>query len=194
MAKRPRLLAWYRVLPMLAVAVMGGVSAAYSYAPSLLVSAIFPLKYEEQIASSASAHGVDPYLVAAVIETESGWDPAAESSQGARGLMQLMPETAQDMVDKGLVDGALYSADDLEDPAVNIEFGSAYLAYLITYFNGSADRAIAAYNGGMGNVDDWVRQDTSLHNAITFPETQAYLIRVNNAHDRYRQLYPDAFM
>lgn len=194
MAKRPRLLAWYRVLPMLAVAVVGGVSAAYSYAPSLLVSAIFPLKYEEQIAQSASAHGVDPYLVAAVIETESGWDPDAKSSQGARGLMQLMPETAQDMVDKGLVDGSLYSADDLEDPAVNIEFGSAYLSYLITYFNGSADRAIAAYNGGMGNVDDWVQQDTSLHNAITFPETQAYLICVNNAHDRYRQLYPDAFM
>ena len=102
MAKRPRLLAWYRVLPMLAVAVVGGVSAAYSYAPSLLVSAIFPLKYEEQIAQSASAHGVDPYLVAAVIETESGWDPDAKSGQGARGLMQLMPETAQDMVNKGL--------------------------------------------------------------------------------------------
>lgn len=194
MAKRPRLLAWYRVLPMLAVAVMGGVSAAYSYAPSLLVSAIFPLKYEDEITRSASAHGVDPYLVAAVIETESGWDPDAKSGQGARGLMQLMPETAQDMVNKGLVDGSLYSADDLEDPAVNIEFGSAYLSYLITYFNGSADRVIAAYNGGMGNVDDWVQQDTSLHNAITFPETQAYLIRVNNAHDRYRQLYPDAFM
>ncbi len=146
-------------------------------------------------ARSASAHGVDPViLVAAVIETESGWDPDAKSGQGARGLMQLMPETAQDMVNKGLVDGSLYSADDLEDPAVNIEFGSAYLSYLITYFNGRrpGHRRLQRRDG---QRHDWVQQDTSLHNSsTTFPETQAYLIRVNNAHDRYRQLYPDAFM
>lgn len=91
MAKRPRLLAWYRVLPMLAVAVMGGVSAAYSYAPSLLVSAIFPLKYEDEITRSASAHGVDPYLVAAVIETESGWIPMQSPARARAGLCSLCP-------------------------------------------------------------------------------------------------------
>lgn len=107
--------------------------------------------------------------------------------------MQLMPETAQDMVALGLVDGAAYSASNLTDPATSIEFGCAYLSYLLRYFNGSTDRAIAAYNAGMGNVEDWAAQNTVLHNAITFPETQTYLIRVNNAHDRYRQLYPNAF-
>lgn len=191
--RRHRFLTWYRALPLAAVLLFGAISAVYSYAPALLFQAIYPLKYEAEIADAAAAHGVDPYLVAAVVETESGWDPAAESSQGARGLMQLMPETAQDMVDKGLVrDG--YSADDLWDPATNIEFGCAYLAYLIEYFNGTTDRAIAAYNGGMGNVEDWSREATALHNAITFPETQAYLVRVNNAHDRYRQIYPEAFL
>lgn len=85
------------------------------------------------------------------------------------------------MIAKGLVDGSEYSADNLNDPATNIEFGCAYLSYLLTYFNGSTDSAIAAYNAGMGNVDGWAQQSTSLHNAITFPETQAYLIRVNNA-------------
>ena len=131
--------------------------------------------------------------MAAVIRTESSWDATAQSSTGARGLMQLMPETAQDMVDKGLVDGSSYSAENLEDPATNIEFGCAYLAYLSSYFNGATDRAIAAYNAGMGNVDNWAQEDTTLHNAITFPETQAYLVRVNNAYDRYRQIYPTAF-
>jgi len=190
---RVRFLAWYRMLPLLAVLVMGLIAAAYSYAPGLLFASIYPLKYEDEITTSAARHNVDPYLVAAVIRTESGWDPDALSHRGARGLMQLMPETAQDMVTKGLVDGGSFSAENLEDPATNIEFGCAYLSYLGTYFNGATDRAIAAYNAGMGNVDDWAREDTALHNAITFPETQAYLVRVNNAHERYRQIYPAAF-
>lgn len=107
--------------------------------------------------------------------------------------MQLMPETAQDMVAKGLVDGKRYSYENLEDPTVNIEYGCAYLSYLLTHFNGATDRAIAAYNAGMGNVDGWAKQDKLLHNAITFPETQAYLVRVNMAKARYQELYPQAF-
>ena len=77
---------------------------------------------------------------------------------------------------------------------VRIIFCCAYLSYLLAYFNGSTDSAIAAYNAGMGNVDGWTQQSTSLHNAITFPETQAYLIRVNNAWVRYKTLYPDRFV
>ena len=107
--------------------------------------------------------------------------------------MQLMPETASDMISLGLVDSS-YNVSNLSDPATNIEFGCAYLSYLLTYFNGSTDSAIAAYNAGMGNVDGWAQQSTSLHNAITFPETQAYLIRVNNAWVRYKTLYPDRFV
>ena len=107
--------------------------------------------------------------------------------------MQLMPETAQDMVSKGLVDGKRYSFENLEDPTINIEYGCAYLSYLMTYFNGATDRAIAAYNAGMGNVDGWAKQDKLLHNAITFPETQAYLVRVNMSKARYQELYPQAF-
>lgn len=191
--RRVKLLAWYRVLPLLLVAALGGVSAAYAYAPALLFKTVYPLDHERQITDSAARHGVDPYLVAAVISAESGWDAEALSRKGAQGLMQLMPETAQDMVGKGYVDGRRYPADELSDPTVNIEFGCAYLAYLSAYFNGATDRAIAAYNAGMGNVDDWAREDTILHNAITFPETQAYLVRVNNACARYREIYPDAF-
>lgn len=193
MNRRASFLRWYRVLPLTVVLIFGLVSFAFAFAPSLLFKSMYPLRYEDEITASAATHGVDPYLVAAVIRSESSWDPEASSHQGARGLMQLMPETAQDMVAKGLVDGKRYSYENLEDPAINIEYGCAYLSYLLTYFNGATDRAIAAYNAGMGNVDGWAKQDKLLHNAITFPETQAYLVRVNMAKARYQELYPQAF-
>ncbi|MEF2855281.1 MAG: lytic transglycosylase domain-containing protein [Collinsella intestinalis] len=193
MNRRGSFLRWYRVFPLTVVLIFGLVSFAFAFAPSLLFKSMYPLRYEDEIAASAATHGVDPYLVAAVIRSESSWDPEASSHQGARGLMQLMPETAQDMVAKGLVDGKRYSYENLEDPTVNIEYGCAYLSYLLTYFNGATDRAIAAYNAGMGNVDGWAKQDKLLHNAITFPETQAYLVRVNMAKARYQELYPQAF-
>ena len=193
MNRRGSFLRWYRAAPLTVVLIFGLVSFAFTFAPSLLFKSMYPLRYEDEITASASAHGVDPYLVAAVIRSESSWDPEASSHQGARGLMQLMPETAQDMVSKGLVDGKRYSYENHEDPAINIEYGCAYLSYLLTYFNGATDRAIAAYNAGMGNVDGWAKQDKLLHNAITFPETQAYLVRVNMAKARYQELYPQAF-
>lgn len=193
MNRRGSFLRWYRVFPLTVVLIFGLVSFAFAFAPSLLFKSMYPLRYEDEITASAATHGVDPYLVAAVIRSEPSWDPEASSHQGARGLMQLMPETAQDMVAKGLVDGKRYSYENLEDPTVNIEYGCAYLSYLLTYFNGATDRAIAAYNAGMGNVDGWAKQDKLLHNAITFPETQAYLVRVNMAKARYQELYPQAF-
>lgn len=193
MNRRGSFLRWYRVFPLTVVLIFGLVSFAFAFAPSLFFKSMYPLRYEDEITASAATHGVDPYLVAAVIRSESSWDPEASSHQGARGLMQLMPETAQDMAAKGLVDGKRYSYENLEDPAINIEYGCAYLSYLLTYFNGATDRTIAAYNAGMGNVDGWAKQDKLLHNAITFPETQAYLVRVNMAKARYQELYPQAF-
>ena len=144
-----RFLRWYRLIPLLIVAVCGTVSVAYAYAPAPLFKLLYPLRYESEILASSKRHGLDPYLVAAVIETESGWDANAESSQGAYGLMQLMPETAQDVVARGLVDPETWSAAALDDPQTNIELGCGYLAYLLGYFNGSVDKAIAAYNAGM---------------------------------------------
>ncbi len=187
-----RLFAWYRVVPMALVALLGIASFLYAFAPAPLLRLMYPLSYEEQILASSTAHGVDPYLVSAVIDTESSWDAKAESASGARGLMQLMPETAQDMVDLGLVDGS-YDPENLEDAATNIEFGCAYLSYLISFFNGSTDKAVAAYNAGMGNVMAWSSEETTLEESIAFPETQAYLVRVTNARARYQELYPQSF-
>ena len=188
-----RFFSWYRLVPLVLVALLGMLSAFYAYAPSPLLKALYPLNYEQEIAASSARHDVDPFLVAAVCSTESGWDASAVSAKGAVGLMQVMPETARDMASRGLVDGEAYSSDNLADPATNIEYGAAYLAYLLDYFDGNVDRAIAAYNGGMGNVEDWSLEGGTLHNAITYPETQAYLVRVNSARVRYQDLYGDAF-
>lgn len=191
--KANRFFRWFRVIPLALMLGFGLVSAVYVQAPAALFKPAFQLKYEQMILESAKRHNVDPYLVAAVIKCESNWKPTAASAQGAQGLMQLLPETASDMVEKKLVDGSVYDASNLGDPATNIEFGCAYLSYLLKYFNGSTERSIAAYNAGMANVDNWSKQRTALRNAITFPETQAYLARVNNAYARYEQLYPSAF-
>ena len=190
---RHRFFSWYRAVPLAIVAILGAISFVYSYGPSFLFSALYPLEYEEYITDSCSRHGVDPYLVAAVINTESNWDEDVESSKGAIGLMQLMPESADDMAEWGLVDSSVYDPDDLTDPQTNIEYGCAFLAYLIDYYNGSSDKAVAAYNAGMGNVDEWLEDGGVLHNVITFPETQAYLARVTMAQTRYEELYPDSF-
>lgn len=192
--KRIRFAGWIRGLTFGVVLLFGLISFAFVAAPSPLVKSLYPLEYTSYIEASSTEYGLSPYLTAAVIEVESGWDADARSARGAEGLMQLMPDTAQDMIDKGLVDGAVYSADDLFDPETNIQFGCAYLRYLLNYFNGSVDQAIAAYNAGMGHVDEWAAEETVLHNAITFPETQAYLVHVLTAYDRYNDLYGDIFL
>lgn len=178
---------------MAVVALLGAISFVYSYAPSVLFGSLYPLEYEEYIIESSERHGVDPYLVAAVINTESNWDEDAESSAGAIGLMQVMPETASNMADWELVDSSVYDPEDLTDPATNIEYGCAVLGYLLEYYSGSSDKAIAAYNAGMGNVDEWLEDGSSLTEAIAFPETQAYLARVTMAQTRYEELYPSSF-
>ena len=188
-----RFFRWFRVIPLLALLIFALIAWVYSFAPSELLRWLYPLHYEEAVASSSARHEVDPFLVCAVIEAESGWNANAESHRGATGLMQLMPETARDMVRKGLVDGASYDPENLSYPATNIEFGTAYLSYLLRYFNGSTERAVAAYNAGLSNVEDWVGEGGLLHNAITYPETQAYLVRVQNARSRYQELYADRF-
>ena len=194
MGRRLSAAGWLRAIALVPAFVFCLIALVFTYAPAPVVGMLYPLSYEDDIQSAAKAYKIDPYLVAAVIETESNWDPSVRSSSGAEGLMQLLPDTAQDMIDKGYVDGDADSVDDLFEPDVNIMFGCAYLRYLLDYYDGALDRAIAAYNAGIGNVEDWVDQDTALHNAITFPETQAYLVRVLNSYNRYEELYAGRFV
>lgn len=153
---------------------------------------LYPLEYTDEISDAAARHEVNPYWICAMIKCESSWDPDATSSAGAMGLMQVQPETAADLVAWGLVDGNVYSPDNLYDPETNIEFGTAYLRYLVERYH-QMQPAIAAYNAGPGNVDEWLAQSDNVVEAIDFEETSNYLTRVEDAKAHYEEMYPDAF-
>lgn len=157
--------------------------------PTTVGRSYYPVSYAEEINSAADRYGVDPLLVCAVIQCESGWDASAESSAGAQGLMQLMPETAADLADMGLVDGATYSASDLTNPTVNIEYGCAYLAYLEKALS-SQEEVIAAYNAGIGTVKSWLAEGGVVPDDISYAETRIYLERVQQAFEGYSETYP----
>jgi len=153
-----------------------------------------PLQYSSVIRQEASDKHLDPALVAAVIYAETKFDPRT-SSAGAVGLMQLMPETANFLAKRS---GArTFTTADLATPQVNIAYGSYYLRYLLNEYHGNTVLALAAYNGGETNVDDWVR---SAHadgqrfrvGDIPFPETRAYVQRVLTARGEYRKTYASA--
>ncbi|WP_230818971.1 lytic transglycosylase domain-containing protein [Rheinheimera aquimaris] len=125
--------------------------------------------YNQLIARAASDYQLDPALIRAVIHAESSFRPAIVSRKGAVGLMQLMPQTAQQL---GVLDASA--------PAQNIAAGSRYLADLIKQYNGEVSLALAAYNAGASNV--------RRYNGIPpFAETQAYVERVAILHKRYQQ-------
>jgi len=104
--------------------------------------ALSPARLEELVQTTAARHSVDPALVRAVMETESGGNPGAVSRKGAVGLMQLMPETAMELGVKNIF-----------SPQDNLEAGVRYLRTLLERYNGDLDKSLAAYNAGAGAVD-----------------------------------------
>lgn len=140
---------------------------AAAAAPPPSAVAINP-SIEASIAQSAAQHNLDPALVKAVVQAESGFDPTAVSRTGAQGLMQLMPAT-----------GAQLGLTNPFDPYQNIAAGSKYLRQLMDSFNGNTSLAIAAYNAGPGAVQKY--------NGIPpYPETQQYVQRVLGLAEQYR--------
>lgn len=155
----------------------------------------YPQEYSQYVSQYSEQYCVDEALVYAVIRTESGFRAEVESSVGARGLMQIMPETFEwlQTLSKGEV---TYSADDLYDPQVNIEYGVYYLKYLIDHYDGNELLAVAAYNGGLANVDSWLSDERYSSDGLTltdipYNETSQYVERVENTKSVYESLYYD---
>lgn len=152
----------------------------------------YRMVYPTLIGQYAEEFQLDPYLVAAVIHTESGNRPDAVSSSGAVGLMQVMPETGEWIAGKlGVHD---FTTQQLYDPKTNIRFGCWYLAFLKERFEGDRPLMLAAYNAGHGNVAKWledpeISQDGQLVN-IPFGETERYVEKVQRAYEKYQTLYP----
>jgi soluble lytic murein transglycosylase len=153
-----------------------------------------PLSDTAIIREQAAAKHLDPALIAAVIYAESKFEPRP-SPAGAQGLMQILPATAYYLAH--LSGGKRFTATDLATPRINVAYGSYYLRYLLNEYHGNTVLALAAYNGGETNVDNWVR---SVHKVgqrfrvgdIPFPETRAYVQRVLSARAQYRRTYASA--
>ena len=120
---------------------------------SLLRARLLPGRYREVLTRAADEFGLDPLLVAAVVHCESRFRPQARSSAGARGLMQLMPATAEEVAGKLGIAG--YSEAMLDEPGVNARLGCAHLRELLDRFDDDAPVALAAYNAGGGHVAKW---------------------------------------
>lgn len=153
---------------------------------------LYPLPYAEEVLAAAQESEVDPFLIYAVMRTESRYSANATSPKGARGLMQIMPETGTWIAGKINLDG--YSGDLLYEPALNIRLGTWYLASLKDEFEGNIILTLAAYNGGRGNVKQWRRQygwprDFSKTEEIPYQETRQYVTKVLDAYSNYKRLY-----
>ena len=152
----------------------------------------YPFPYQSLIFKYAAAYEQDPYLLAAIIKAESNFDSQAVSAKGARGLMQIMPETGAWVA--GQLGYASFKKDLLFEPETNIKFGAWYLADLDKEYDGSTILILAAYNGGRGNVSDWIEgKDLSgsvnTIDQIPFPETRDYVKKVLSYHKKYISLY-----
>ena len=154
-----------------------------------------PEEYVPFVEQYADEFGVPVDLVYAVIKTESGFDSSAVSGKGAIGLMQMMPATFEWLTDDILREylgiGMLY------DPETNIKYGTYYLSRLYNRF-GDWDTALAAYNGGEGNVSEWLKDKKYSDDGIRlktdkipdeFSETKNYVKKVNKALKKYKELY-----
>jgi soluble lytic murein transglycosylase len=150
-----------------------------------------PLTNADVIRKQAAEKRLDPALIAAVIYAESKFAPH-QSSAGAEGLMQILPETAYYIAH--LSGGSQFTASDLATPSINVAYGSYDLRYLLDHYDGNEMLAVAAYNAGLANVDSWVARARAKGRHLTvetipFPETRAYVQRVLSAQQDYRAAY-----
>ncbi len=162
------------------------------YSIPQVLKLLYPLRFEKIIVKYSEKYDIDAPLVAAVIKTESNFYAFAESRKGARGLMQVTPATGRWIAEKLKIEN--YNDNMLYDPEVNIMLGCWYLKHLCKYYQSDYKLVLAAYNGGMGNVDKWLKDErfspsgTTL-DLIPFKETREFVERVRKNYKIYKKLY-----
>lgn len=179
----------------LAIALIAAIAIGLGFLADFVITCLekqaYPQGYAEYVTIYAEKYGVPENLVYSVIRTESDFESGAVSSVGAIGLMQIMPDTFKWLTDDILFEhmevGMLY------DPETNIRYGTFYLSYLYDRY-GNWDLVLAAYNGGLGNVDKWLEDQAYADGEgglkkIPFKETRHFTRRVSRAWEKYDKLY-----
>jgi soluble lytic murein transglycosylase len=170
------------LLTAIAVAGVGAFAYLQRTEPPWWARLWYPLKYQAIVRGHADHYRLEPALLAAVIEQESKFRADAKSSMGAIGLMQLQPETAKGIALR--TGGHGFVLQDLYDPEINVRYGAWYLRHLLDKY---ADErtALAAYNAGQANVNEWIAKQKG----IAFAETRHYVDRVERLKGIYRRAY-----
>lgn len=154
---------------------------------------LYPKDYEEYVEKYSVEYGVDSDFSFAMIKCESNFDPEAVSSAGAKGLMQMTPDTFRWVC--GKLYGTEVDEELLFDPETNIKCGIWYLSYLKTQFSGEQE-VIAAYNAGPSHVKEWLADSRYSTDGVTltnlpFGETENHVKKVLKAQEIYRKLYEE---
>ncbi len=155
------------------------------------ITIFYPQPHRDLVFATAQEHKIDPYLVFAIIRAESKYQTTAESPVGARGLMQIMPETAEWIAQQNNIED--FKLEELHDPEINIKFGSWYIANLMQEYQ-ELPLAVAAYNAGRGKVGSWIEENIWDGNPeelekIPFAETREYVRNVLKNYEAYRAIY-----
>ncbi len=160
--------------------------AAYRFA--------YPRAFSDAVDKAAAEFNVDPLLIWAIMRTESTYRAEVLSRSGAIGLMQIMPATGQDIAGRLK---ATITDEDLKNPDINVRFGAFYVGAMIKQFEGDWDKALAAYNGGPGNVRKWSKSPLltraeDFPTVIRYEESREYITKVMDAYWHYKWMEEDA--
>ena len=163
--------------------------------PTKVMKILYPIKYENFVDEYSKKYEIDKNLIYSIIKAESNFTENAESSKGAKGLMQLMPNTAKDILKK--MDNMNISEIEIEtkllEPQFNIEIGTKYISILIDKYK-NKELALVAYNAGSGNVDNWIqkgilKEDGSDIENVPYKETNNYVRKILKDYKIYKELY-----
>ena len=161
--------------------------------PDKILKKMYPKTYSEHVEKYAKEYDVDPLLIYAVIKAESNFDEYVVSNSNAKGVMQLMDSTADEVASNVMTD-TTFEPNMLFDAGINIKLGTKYLSDLLQKYNGNYCLAIAAYNAGHGNVDKWISQDTLKEDGtdaenIPYKETNNYVRKIVRDYGIYEKIY-----
>ena len=152
----------------------------------------YKIEYTEYVKKYANEYNVDEYLIYAIIKAESNFKQDAVSHRKAKGLMQLMYSTAEEIAKKANVE---LNEQNILDPDVNINLGTKYISMLIQKYD-NVNLALAAYNAGSGNVDGWIEKGTLKSDGsdienVPFTETNNYVRKILRDYEIYKEMYED---
>lgn len=185
-----------RALMLLLVLALAGTALYFiSRFPEDVEKFSYPVLYRELIDKYAEQYQLDSAHVAAVIYCESSYQPGAVSPVGARGLMQIMPDTGGWIAEK-LKEKDTFTTDMLFDPELSIRYGCWYLNYLSGRFGGDLRKITAAYHAGGGKVDAWLKDENYSADGVTLAAmpagaTNTYVRNIEKVYEKYKELYAD---